>query len=87
MLAFNGNTASCAAVRWLNATAADVVALVVDVGQADDLEEVQARAVACGAIRAHVVDRCEVFARELIVPAAAAVTPLDDDALDGSPIP
>ena len=46
---------------------ADVVALVVDVGQIDDLEEVQARAVACGAIRAHVVDRCDAFARDVIV--------------------
>ena len=60
----------------------DVVALVVDVGQRDDLEEVQARAVACGAIRAHVVDRCEVFARDVIGPVVAASTPLDQDALE-----
>ena len=44
----------------------EVVALVVDVGQMDDLEEVQMRAVACGAGRAHVVDRCDAFAREVI---------------------
>jgi argininosuccinate synthase len=44
----------------------DVVALVVDVGQMDDLEEVQTRAVACGAIRAHVVDRCDAFARDVV---------------------
>jgi argininosuccinate synthase len=62
--------------------AVDVVALVVDVGQVDDLEEVQARAVACGAIRAHVVDRCEAFARDVIGPAAAASTPLDEVALE-----
>jgi argininosuccinate synthase len=30
-----------------------------------------------------VVDRCEVFARELIVPAAAAAAPIDDQALRG----
>jgi argininosuccinate synthase len=60
----------------------DVVALVVDVGQADDLEEVQARAVACGAIRAHVLDRCETFARDVIGPAVAASTPLDEVALE-----
>ena len=82
MLAFNGNTASCAAVRWLTATgAAEVAALIVDVGQANDLGEVRARALTCGAVRAHVVDRCEVFARELIVPAAAAAAPIDDQAL------
>ena len=67
VLAFNGDSASCAAVRWLmDEHHFDVVALVVDVGQMDDLEEVQARAVACGGIRAHVVDRCDAFAREAI---------------------
>jgi argininosuccinate synthase len=82
VLAFNGNPASCAAVRWLNATCqAEVAALIVDVGQANDLGEVRARALTCGAVRAHVVDRCEVFAREVIVPAAAAAAPIDDQAL------
>ena len=45
---------------------ADVVALVVDVGQMDDLEEVQKRAVACGARRAHVIDRSDAFARDVL---------------------
>lgn len=67
ILAFNGDSASCGAVRWLmDEHHADVVALVVDVGQMDDLEEVQARAVACGAIRAHVLDRCDAFARDVL---------------------
>jgi argininosuccinate synthase len=44
----------------------DAVALVVDVGQMDDLEEVQTRAVACGALRAHVVDRSDAFARDIL---------------------
>ena len=67
ILAFNGDSASCAAVRWLmDEHHLDVVALVVDVGQMDDLEEVQTRAVACGAIRAHVVDRCDAFARDVL---------------------
>jgi argininosuccinate synthase len=56
---------------------ADVAALVVDVGQLDDLEELRARAIGCGAVRAHVLDRCEAFARNVIVPAAAAPAPPD----------
>ena len=81
-LAFNGNAASCAAVKWLTESDhADVAALIVDVGQTDDLEEVRARALACGAVRAHVVDRCDAFAREVIVPVVAAGAPLDDEAL------
>jgi len=82
VLAFNGHPASCAAVRWLvDAYASEVVALIVDVGQGDDPEEVYGRALACGASNVHVVDRCETFARRAVVPAAAALTPLDDRAL------
>ncbi|HEX5213962.1 MAG TPA: argininosuccinate synthase domain-containing protein [Vicinamibacterales bacterium] len=84
ILAFSGSPASSAAVRWLmDERHADVVALVVDVGQLDDLEEVQTRAVACGAIRAHVVDRCDAFARDVIAPAMASSTPLGREALAG----
>lgn len=83
VMAYTGHPASCAAVRWLmDEHGVDVVALVVDVGQLDDLEEVQARAVACGAIRAHVVDRCGVFTRDVIGPVVAASTPLDQAALE-----
>ena len=78
VLAFNGHPASCAAVKWIGA---DVVALIVDVGQGDDPEEVYGRALACGARNVHVVDRCETFARRAIVPAAAALAPLDERTL------
>ena len=82
VLAFNGHPASCAAVKWLADTRdADIVALIVDVGQGDDPEEVYGRALACGARNAHVVDRCEEFARRAVVPAAAALAPLDERAL------
>jgi argininosuccinate synthase len=82
VLAFSGDMRSCAAVKWLTASChADVAALVVDVGQADDLDEIRTRAIACGALRAHVVDRCEAFVRDVIVPAAAALAPPDDEAL------
>ena len=87
VLAFDGHPASCAAVRWLTDThGADVVALVVDVGQMDDLEEVQARAVACGAIRAHVVDRCDAFARDVVIPAVSSSKRLALDTLAHSVI-
>jgi argininosuccinate synthase len=92
VLAFNGHPASCAAVKWLADTqqvrlkadptsAVDVIALIVDVGQRDDPEEVYSRALACGASNVHVVDRCETFARHAVVPAAAALAPLDERAL------
>jgi len=88
VLAFNGHPASCAAVRWLiTHYTADVIALIVDLGQGDDPEEVYGRAFACGARNVHVVDRCDVFARRSIVPAMASPIPLDADALRRLPYP
>ena len=82
VLAFDGSAASCAAIQALIDTHnAEVAALIVDVGQADDLDEMRSRALACGAARAHVVDRCEAFARDAIMPAVAAGVPLDEAAL------
>ena len=78
VLAFSGDARSCAAVKWLEESCqADVVALLVDVGQLDDLEELRTRAIGCGVTRAHVLDRCETFARDVILPAAAALAPPD----------
>lgn len=82
VLAFSGDARSCAAVKWLQRSRhADVVALLVDVGQLGDLEELRARALGCGAMRAHVLDRCDPFARDVILPAATTSAPPDAAAL------
>jgi argininosuccinate synthase len=71
---------------WLReARYAEVVTVTVDVGQADDLDEVRGRALAAGAVRAHVIDARETFAREHVLPAlrdaAATARPLPLSAL------
>lgn len=91
VLAFNGDVAACAAVRWLVDTpvrlkadttdTVEVVALIVDVGQGEDPEETRGRALACGAQRAHVVERLDEFARRAIVPVASADAALNERAL------
>ena len=82
VLAFNGHPAACAAAKWLAEThAADVIALIVDVGQGEDPEELYGRALGCGAHRVHVVDRCEDFAVRAIVPAVASPVPLNAEGL------
>jgi argininosuccinate synthase len=50
----------------------DVVALLVDVGQGEDLEALAKRAVAVGAVDAVVVDARARFAEEFVAPALAA---------------
>jgi argininosuccinate synthase len=51
---------------------AEVVALTMDVGQGRELDQVRERALASGAIRAHVLDVREEFARHYILPALQA---------------
>ena len=51
---------------------ADVVAVTIDVGQGQELDQVREAALAAGAIRAHVFDAREEFARQYILPALQA---------------
>ena len=51
---------------------AEVVTLTLDLGQGRDLEEVRDRALATGAVRAHVLDVREEFARDFVLPALRA---------------
>ncbi len=70
VLAYSGTLAGTGAIAWLrDRHGADVVTLTVDVGQTEDLEEVRARALASGAVRAHVVDARDAFALESVIPA------------------
>jgi argininosuccinate synthase len=69
---------SGAAEAWqaIAATAAEqgaeIVTLTLDLGQRDDLEEVRDRALAAGAVRAHVLDVREELARDYVLPALQA---------------
>ena len=56
---------------------AEVVTLTLDLGQGRDLEEVRDRALATGAVRAHVLDVREEFARDFVLPALRAGALLD----------
>lgn len=51
---------------------AEIVTLTLDLGQGADLEEVRDGALAAGAVRAHVLDVREEFARDYVLPALHA---------------
>jgi argininosuccinate synthase len=75
VLAFGGSLEACAAIPWLAGTfAAEVVTVTLDVGQDQPVEQLRARALACGAIRAHVIDSRDDFARECVVPSIHAAS-------------
>ncbi|MGH3482774.1 MAG: argininosuccinate synthase [Nocardioidaceae bacterium] len=74
VLAYSGGLDTSVAIGWLaEQTGADVVAVVLDVGQGgEDLETIRRRALACGAIEAVVVAARDEFADDYCLPALRA---------------
>ena len=73
VLAYSGDAEASAAIGWLmTERQASVTALVLDLGQRRELEELRLRALAFGASRAHVLDARDDFARDCILPALRA---------------
>ena len=76
VIACSGSSESLAAIPRVAAEYdADVVTVTLDVGQADGLEGVRQAALAAGAVRAHVVDARDEFARDCIVAVRQEQTP------------
>jgi argininosuccinate synthase len=69
VLAHSGGLNTTVAIPWLAEThGAEVIAVTMDLGQKKEwLEEVRDRALASGAVRAHVVDVRDEFARDYLV--------------------
>jgi argininosuccinate synthase len=70
VLAYAGGLETTAAIPWLTETyGAEVMTLTLDIGQGLDLAHIRERALAAGAVRAHVIDAREEFVRGYILPA------------------
>ena len=73
VLAYSGGLDTSVAVPWLaEQYGAEIVAVTMDLGQGKELNDVRERALGVGAVRAHVVDVREEFARDFILPALQA---------------
>ena len=73
VLAYSGGLDTSVAIPWLaEAYGAEVIAVTLDLGQGRELDQVHDRALAAGAARAHVLDVCEEFARDYVLPALQA---------------
>jgi len=74
VLACSGGLESSIAIPWLaERHRAEIIAVTIDLGQGKEaLEEIRDRALATGALRAHVVDVRDAFARDYIVRALKA---------------
>jgi argininosuccinate synthase len=79
VLAFTGSLDTCVAIPWLRERCgADVITVTLDLGQGRVLEDVRDRALAAGAVRAHVLDVREEFASKFIVRALKADAVYED---------
>ena len=69
VLGYAGDGSSAATLASHVRAGREVIAVVVDVGQERDVDEVREQALAGGALRAHVFDAREDFARDHVLPA------------------
>ena len=68
VLAYSGGLDTSVAIHWLSAQGWDVLALAIDLGEAKDLDAIQARALHNGASASFVVDAREMFLRHFAWP-------------------
>jgi argininosuccinate synthase len=79
VLAYDGGLDTTAAIPWLmDRHGAEVVTVTMDLGAGHELEGVRDRALAAGALRAHVLDLREQFAQDFILAALKADALFDD---------
>jgi argininosuccinate synthase len=73
VLAYSGGLTTSVAIPWLASQHdAEIITVTLDLGQARELAAVRERALALGAVRAHVIDVKEEFVREFVEPAFRA---------------
>jgi len=73
VLAYSGGLETSAAISWLAGKyRAEVVTLTLDLGEGQALDDIRERALAIGAVRAHVLDARDELARAFVLPALQA---------------
>jgi argininosuccinate synthase len=73
LLGYSGDLDTSVAIPWLKAHyQAEVITATIDLGKGRELEEVRDRALAAGAVRAHVLDGRDQFARDFVLPSLKA---------------
>jgi argininosuccinate synthase len=73
VLAYSGGLTTSVAIPWLrDRLGTEVITVTVDVGQGRELAAVRERALALGAVRAHVIDARDEFVRDFVEPGLRA---------------
>ncbi|MEW6027052.1 MAG: argininosuccinate synthase [Planctomycetota bacterium] len=73
VMAYSGGLDTSVAIKWLQEKYdAEVITVIVDVGQGGDLEEVRKKALKVGAVKSILIDVKEEFVEKYIIPALKA---------------
>lgn len=72
ILAYSGGLDTSCAVRWLKEQGYEVVCFMADLGQGEDFQAIEARALAAGANKVYVRDLQDEFIEDFIIPALKA---------------
>jgi argininosuccinate synthase len=73
VLAYSGGLDTSVAIKWLKEKyAAEIITLIVDVGQGGDLEKARQKALDIGAVKSILIDAKREFAENYILPAIKA---------------
>ncbi|MDD4908703.1 MAG: argininosuccinate synthase [Candidatus Omnitrophica bacterium] len=72
VLAYSGGLDTSCIVRWLKEKGYEVICFIADLGQGEDFEKIEERALATGASKVYIKDLQEEFISDFIVPALKA---------------
>src|SRR5687767_3251507 len=79
LLAYSGGLDTTVAIPWLrDRYDAEIITVTVDLGQGLELATIHERALAAGAVRAHIIDARDEFVRAYILPALQAGAVYED---------
>ncbi len=72
VLAYSGGLDTSCAIKWLKDKGFEVICFIADLGQGEDFQKIEARALAGGARKVYVKDLQDEFIKDFIVPAIKA---------------
>ncbi len=86
ILAYSGGLDTSVILKWLINKGFEVITYTANVGQEDDFEAIEKKALACGAIKSYVLDLQEEFVKDYIYPSFKAAAIYEDRYLLGTAI-
>ena len=72
VLAYSGGLDTSCAIKWLKDKGFEVICFIADLGQGEDFQKIEARALAGGALKVYIKDLRDEFIKDFIVPAIKA---------------